>query len=48
MSLTREVSICLHTEVVYNSYTMCTHGLPDIYTLSPQVYTSGRPLVPMV
>ena len=25
-----------HMEVIYNSYTMCTRGLPDIYTLSPR------------
>ena len=23
------------TEVLHITYTMCTHGLPDIYTLSP-------------
>ena len=25
-----------HTEVLHISQTMCTHGLPDIYTLSPR------------
>ena len=28
--------------------TMSTRGLPDMYTLSPRVYISGKPLVSMV
>ena len=35
-------------EVLHISYTMCTRGFPDIYTLSPRVYISGKPLLPMV
>ena len=27
---------------------MGTRGLPDIYTLSPRVYISGKPPVPMI
>ena len=30
------------------SYTMDTSGLPDMYTLSPRVYISGKPRVDMV
>ena len=40
-----------HKSVTYSSsYTICTHDLPDIYTLSPRAlgeYISGKPLVPM-
>ena len=36
------------TEVLHSSYIMATRGSPDIYTLSPRVYISGKPLVPMV
>ena len=41
--------------MVHNSCNMGTCGLPDIYTLNPQsvalvlwVYTSGKPLLPML
>ena len=35
--------------MAHNSYTMSTHGLPDMYILSlrPQVYISGKPLLSM-
>ena len=34
--------------LVYISYAMGTRDLPDIYTLSPRVYISGKPLVAII
>jgi len=33
--------------MAHNSYTMSTHGLTDMYNLSPQAYMSGKPFVPI-
>ena len=34
--------------MLHNSCNTGTRGLPDMYTLSPQVYISGRLLVPVL
>ena len=35
--------ILIRVSIVFNSYTMGTSGLPDIYTRSPRVYISSEP-----
>ena len=39
----RNVQNFIHTKFLRIWYAMGTRDLPDIYTLSPQVYISGKP-----
>ena len=40
--------VTMATEVLYNTCNMCIRNLPDMNTLNPQAYISGKSPMPML